>query len=114
MYVLIIEFDRTREGTTRRESRIWTFWDRKAADLEAERFATLAQAGSINFLRNGDRLTFQECRLFEVDESNTEVARQRALAGDARLLRHAFNPALDNPTYWQEFLAELEREEGDE
>lgn len=111
MYVLIIEFDRTRQGETRREKRFWTFAQRGEAEHEAARFEHLVHAGSPQFLRSGDRLTFQESRLYLADENDESLAKQKASSGDARLLRHAFNPAIANPAYWDEFLAQLEAEE---
>jgi len=111
MYVLVIEFDRTRLGETRRDKRIWTFNQRDAAERESEHFSRLAQAGSTNFLRSGDKLTFQESRLYLVDTADELSARQKISSGDASLVRHAFNPALTNPEYWDELLAQLDEAE---
>jgi hypothetical protein len=108
MYVLIIEFDRKRQGEPRRERRFWTFDQRAAAERETERFERLVHAGSTQFLKNGDRLTFQESRLYLADIDDESLAKQKASNGDAELLRHAFNPAIANPAYWEEFLAQLE------
>jgi hypothetical protein len=110
MYVLIIEFDRTRQGETRHEKRLWTFSERGEAERETERFAHLVRAGSTQYLKGGDKLSFQESRLYFVDTNDRQTAEQRASKGDAQLIQHAFNPALDNPAYWEEFLAQLEVE----
>jgi len=45
------------------------------------------------------------------DTDNESLAKQMASDGDARLLRHAFNPALTNPAHCEEFLAQLEADE---
>jgi hypothetical protein len=111
MYVLVIEFDRMRDGETRREKRFWTFADRHHAETECHHFARLAHAGSINFLRNGDKLTFQESRLYHADTEDRQIAKRHATTGEAKLLHHAFNPAITKPTYWDEVLAKLD--EGD-
>jgi len=111
MYVLVIEFDRTRRGETRREKRFWAFSQQSLANREAEHFARLAHAGSTNFLRNGDKLTFQESLLYLADTDDEQVAKRKASVGDAQLVQHAFNPALHNPSYWEEFLAQLEHDE---
>jgi len=111
MYVLVIEFDRMRDGEARRETRYWTFTDRRHAEAEAHRFASLAHAGSTNFLRNGDKLTFQESRLYSVDTDDRHVAKRHATSGEAKLLHHAFNPALQNPSYWDEVLGKLDQGE---
>jgi hypothetical protein len=111
MHVLVIEFDRTRQGETRREKRFWTFDQPDVAERETVRFEQLVHAGGTQFLRGGDRLTFQESRLYVVDADNETLARQKASAGDARLLRHAFNPALTDPAYWDELLEQLEADE---
>jgi hypothetical protein len=108
MYVLVIEFDRTRGGETHREKRVWAISNRKVAEEEAERFTRLAQAGSTNFLKGGDKLTFQECRLYFSDTDDQQVAKEKVSAGEAKLLAHAFNPGLNNPEYWEEFLAQLD------
>jgi hypothetical protein len=110
MYVLVIEFDRTRPAETRREKRLWTFSERGEAERETERFADLVRAGSTQYLKGGDKLSFQESRLYFVETNDKETAELRASNGDAQLIHHAFNPALDNPTYWEEFLAQLEAE----
>lgn len=110
MYVLIIEFDRTRQGETRREKRLWTFSERGAAERETERFTHLVRAGSTQYLKGGDKLSFQESRFYFVDTDDKQTAELRASNGDAQLIHHAFNPALDNPAYWEEFLAELDAE----
>jgi len=111
MYVLVIEFDRIRDGETRRETRFWTFTDRHDATTEAQHFARLAQAGSVNFLRNGDKLTFQESRLYRADTEDRHAARRHAISGEAKLLHHAFNPAIENPAYWDEVLDKLDEGE---
>lgn len=111
MYVLVIEFDRMRDGATRRETRFWTFTDRHDATTEAQHFARLAQAGSVNFLRNGDKLTFQESRLYRADTEDRHAARRHAISGEAKLLHHAFNPAIENPAYWDEVLDKLDEGE---
>jgi hypothetical protein len=108
MYVLVIEFDRMRGGETRREKRFWTFADQHHAETEAQHFARLAHAGSTNFLRNGDKLTFQESRLYSADTDDRHAAKRHALSGEARLLHHAFNPALENPSYWDAVLDKLD------
>jgi hypothetical protein len=111
MYVLVIEFDRMRDGETRRERRFWTFADRHHAEAEHHHFASLAHAGSTNFLRNGDKLTFQESRLYDSNTDDRPLAKQHALSGEARLLHHAFNPALENPSYWETVLDRLDEGE---
>ena len=111
MYILEIEFDRARDGETRREKRIWAFSEKATAEAEAEQFTRLAQAGSVNFLRGGDKLALQECRLYLADASDHETAKAMVVAGKAQLLRHGFNPGLDNPDYWEEFLAQLDEAE---
>jgi hypothetical protein len=111
MYVLVIEFDRMRDGATRRERRFWTFADQRHAETEAQHFARLAHAGSTNFLRNGDKLTFQESRLYNANTDDRHTARRHAMSGEARLLHHAFNPALQNPSYWDEVLDKLDEGE---
>ena len=110
MYVLIIEFDRMRQGETHREKRLWTFSERGEAERETERFAHLVRAGSPQYLKGGDKLSFQESRLYFVAADDKQTAELRASNGDAQLIHHAFNPALDNPAYWEEFLAQLEVE----
>ena len=111
MYVLVIEFDRMRDGATRREKRFWTFSDQRHAETEYHHFARLAHAGSTNFLRNGDKLTFQESRLYSVDTDDRHAAKRHALSGEAKLLNHAFNPALENPSYWDRVLDKLDEGE---
>jgi len=108
MFLLVIEFDRTRGGETRRERRFWTYADQREAEAETSHFAQLAHAGSTNFLRNGDKLTFQECRLYRADTDDRKLARQIAASGKAHLLRHAFNPALHNAGYWEKVLDRLD------
>ena len=111
MYVLVIEFDRMRDGETRREKRFLTFADQHHAETESRHFARLAHAGSVNFLRNGDKLTFQESRLYHADTDDRHTARRHATSGEAKLLHHAFNPALENPSYWDEVLGKLDEGE---
>ena len=111
MYVLVIEFDRMRDGETRREKRFWAFADRHHAETEHHHFARLAHAGSTNFLRNGDKLTFQESRLYSADTDDRHTAKRHALSGEAKLLHHAFNPALENPSYWDAVLDKLDEGE---
>ena len=111
MYVLVIEFDRTRDGETHREIRFWTFTEHQRAEAEAARFASLAHAGSTNFLRNGDKLTFQESRLYNANTDDRHAAKRQATSGEAKLLHHAFNPALRNPSYWDDVLGRLDEGE---
>ena len=111
MYVLVIEFDRMRDGETRREKRFWTFADRQHAETESRHFASLAHAGSVNFLRNGDKLTFQESRLYHAETDDRHTAKRHATSGEAKLLHHAFNPAIENPSYWDEVLGKLDEGE---
>ena len=39
------------------------------------------------------------------------VAKRHAISGEAKLLHHAFNPALQNPSYWDEVLGKLDQGE---
>lgn len=111
MYIVEIDFDREQKGQTKRERRWWPYRDRARAGAEADRFSRLAHAGGIRILRNGDKITFQECRLYDVDTNDSNEARQLIEADQARLLVHAFNPAIDDPAYWDEVLDWLERED---
>lgn len=111
MYVLVIEFDRLRGERTSRERRLWVYERKNDADIEAARFTRLAHAGSIQFLRNGDRVTFQECRLYSSAASDPKDAAADIASGKARLLQHAFNPALSDPGYWETVLEKLDNAE---